>query len=357
MHSPSPVWYTRNLYARLTAEPYVGLNSQGGDADSMDLLSHAGCYVLSVAQNATYRAYEHLTYRRNHIDIIAITGQNVLLRHRRCLTWLRCTLLSLIARIITHLPQYQFLKTISQQDPNNIIIGLVRSTNEVDEKVSADGLKNVHIIHGDMDSNASLTAAAKKTAELTGGALDYLIVNGVYASVPAYVKTVDDWIGAEQEFLDELKQSMQTNVGGTLFAFNAFMPLILKSDIKRVTAISSAAAARDYIFEGEDMKAVHYATSKAALNTLVAKFAARYKHDGVIFVSISPGFVNTHPDLPEEMAQKMFAPLYRWDETLKGPMPPVKSVEMCLKVIDGVTHEQSGEFLSQHGNTVWLENK
>lgn len=108
MDSPSPAWYTRNLYARLTAEPYVGLNSQGGDADSMDLLSHAGCYALSVAQNATYRAYEHLTHRRNYIGIIAITGQNALLRHRRCFTWLRCTLLSIVVALLLILHSTSF---------------------------------------------------------------------------------------------------------------------------------------------------------------------------------------------------------------------------------------------------------
>jgi NAD(P)-dependent dehydrogenase (short-subunit alcohol dehydrogenase family) len=208
-----------------------------------------------------------------------------------------------------------------------------------------------------MDDHASLTTAAKKTAELAGGVVDYLIVNGAYFAIPCLLNTADDYVGQEDLFLEELKQSMNTNVAGTLFAFNAFMPLVLKSSIKRVSAISSAAADTQYIVEAEDPLSLHYALSKAALNTLVAKFAARYKHEGVLFVSISPGWVNTHADMPKDLMDKMSAPFYRWDKTLKGPIPPPQSVEMCLNVMDGLQKEQNGEFLSQHGNRVWLDKR
>ncbi|KAK7181979.1 hypothetical protein DPSP01_006210 [Paraphaeosphaeria sporulosa] len=252
---------------------------------------------------------------------------------------------------------YQFLKTLSAQDPSNIIIGTVRTVETVQEKVAADGLKNVHIVHADMDDNASLTAAAKKTADIAGGVVDYLIVNGAYFAIPCIFNAADDYVGKEDLFLDELKQIMQTNVAGTLFAFNAFMPLILKSSIKRVSAISSAAASTDYIVSAEDPISILYALSKSALNTLVAKFAARYKREGVLFVSISPGWVDTHADMPAEVMDRMSKPFYRWDKTLKGPIPPEQSVEMCLKVMDELKEEQNGEFLSQHGNHVWLNEK
>ena len=228
--------------------------------------------------------------------------------------------------------QYQFLKTISQQDPTNIVIGTVRSTAETEEKVTADGLNNVHIVHGDMGSHTSLAATARAVAEITGGAVDYLIVNGCHVSIEAHMKSVDEWVGQEESFLEELMQSMHTNVAGTMFALNAFMPLVLKSKIKRVAAISSAGMVRDFIFEAEDLCAIPYTTAKAAINVLVAKFAARYKHEGVIFVALAPGYVNTHPEVPEELGKQVFGALYRWDETLKGPMPPEKSVEICYRL-------------------------
>lgn len=225
------------------------------------------------------------------------------------------------------------------------------------EKVATDGLKNVHILHGDMDDPASLTAAAKQTAELTGGVVDYLIVNGAYFAMPTIFMAPDEYIGQEDLLLQELRQIMHTNVAGTLFAFNAFMPLVLKSSIKRVSAISSAACDRDFIFEGEEPASMLYAMSKAALNTLVAKFATRYKHDGVLFVSISPGWVDTHDDIPKEIMDKVTKSLFKYDPSVEGPLTPAQSAEMCLKVMDGLKAEQSGKFLSQHGNLVWMNEK
>lgn len=215
----------------------------------------------------------------------------------------------------------------------------------------------MHILHGDMDSHESLTAAAQKTAQLTGGVVDYLIVNGAYFAPDTMPMSADQFVGKEDLFLQELKQIMQTNVAGTLFAFNAFLPLILKSDIKRVTAISSAGCERDFIFEGEDVRGIPYATSKAALNTLVAKYSAKYKHDGVLFLSISPGFVSTHDDIPKEVMDSINIALKRFDPAMTGPITPQQSAEMCLKVINGLKKEQNGEFLSQHGNKVWLNER
>ncbi|KAF1969306.1 hypothetical protein BU23DRAFT_653398 [Bimuria novae-zelandiae CBS 107.79] len=223
---------------------------------------------------------------------------------------------------------YQFLRTISEQDPQNVVIAVVRSPKEFQAKLDAEDQakvdaekqakvdaekqakldtgarcqwpqKNVHIIYGDMDSHTSRKSAADKTAEITGGVVDYLIVNACNNSLPTLFMKPAEFVDNEDLYLNELTQAMRTNVGGNLFAFNAFMRLILKSNIKRVAAITSAAAARDFIFEAEYSEHIQYATSKAALNTLVAKFAARYKNDGVLFVALHTGFVDTYPNAPK----------------------------------------------------------
>jgi hypothetical protein len=38
----------------------------------------------------------------------------------------------------------------------------------------------------------------------------------------------------------------------------------------------------------------------------------------------------------------------------KGPLTPIESVELQKKVIDGLTIEDSGKFLSHWGNKEWL---
>ena len=43
--------------------------------------------------------------------------------------------------------------------------------------------------------------------------------------------------------------------------------------------------------------AVPYSVSKAAVDMVTAKYAARFKDENLLFVSISPGVINTRPDL------------------------------------------------------------
>jgi NAD(P)-dependent dehydrogenase (short-subunit alcohol dehydrogenase family) len=147
-----------------------------------------------------------------------------------------------------------------------------------------------------MNDNASLTKAAELVSQLTNGVLDYLVVNGVYTSVEAHTLTAPQFIGREAFFLDEVNKSMTTNVAGTLFAINAFMPLILKSDIKKVIAISSAAGDVPAVQQARMEDALPYAMSKAAVNMLIAKFALTYKDKNVVFVAMNPGFVYTMTD-------------------------------------------------------------
>ena len=69
--------------------------------------------------------------------------------------------------------------------------------------------------------------------------------------------------------------------------------MILKGKQKKVIAISSGHADLDLISDYEIEVNAPYTVGKAALNTAVAKFGAEYGKDGVLFMSISPGVVDT----------------------------------------------------------------
>jgi NAD(P)-dependent dehydrogenase (short-subunit alcohol dehydrogenase family) len=85
----------------------------------------------------------------------------------------------------------------------------------------------------------------------------------------------------------------KTNVVGNIHLFNLFMPLILKGQQKKIIAISSGMAddtlASKYGIAGQGP----YSISKAALNTVVAKYQAEYRDDGVLVLAICPGMVDT----------------------------------------------------------------
>lgn len=68
---------------------------------------------------------------------------------------------------------------------------------------------------------------------------------------------------------------------------------MLKGDAKKVITLSSGHADVDAISKYDISIAGSYSASKAAMNVIVAKFSAEYRRQGVLFLSISPGVVDT----------------------------------------------------------------
>ncbi|KAF2263172.1 NAD(P)-binding protein [Lojkania enalia] len=255
---------------------------------------------------------------------------------------------------------YQFLKTLSR-DPSNIIIGTARNVGPIQAKVTADKLTNVHIIEADLDSPSSLHAAAGQTSKITGGAADYLIVNGAYLNDHLAAFKPYDFLGKEEYFMEQLDRSMHTNVAGVLFAINAFLPLVKKSIVKKVIVISSAMGDIDTILEAGVDVSVPYSMSKAAVNILVAKYAVSFKNEGISFLSLCPGMVLTQVESYEAMTPELIAQydflkqLFRnIAPDFKGPMLPEESVEKQLKVINNLSIENTGAYLSHKGTKEWV---
>lgn len=92
---------------------------------------------------------------------------------------------------------------------------------------------------------------------------------------------------------EEILAGAKTNVVGNIFLFSLFLPLLLKGTQKKVVFISSGHADLDLISKYEIESTGPYALGKAATNVVVAKFHAEYAKDGVLFMSISPGVVDT----------------------------------------------------------------
>lgn len=91
----------------------------------------------------------------------------------------------------------------------------------------------------------------------------------------------------------DLAESFRVNVIGNINLFNLFLPLIRKGDAKKVITISSGMADIDLISKYDIDVAGPYAISKAAMNAAVAKYSAVGRKEGILFMSISPGLVET----------------------------------------------------------------
>ncbi|KAF4627673.1 hypothetical protein G7Y89_g10481 [Cudoniella acicularis] len=259
---------------------------------------------------------------------------------------------------------YEWLRQLSS-DPTNTVIGLARTPKNVQERLATDKISNVHLIQGDMSDNASLIAAAEEAGKLTGGSLDYLIVNGVSVNYEEHFLSPTDYIGKEDLLTTSMLDSVKVNLIGVIFTINAFLPLVRKSSIKKITVISTGFADRDLAEKSTISFAVTYSSIKAALNVVVAKYAAELKGEGIIFLALSPGVVDTSADKPKQSTEMspyvkekvgiMMTDFKRiYPDWVAVPLTPTRSVEMQKGVIDEMTIEKTGAFLSHHGNKNWL---
>ncbi len=212
----------------------------------------------------------------------------------------------------------------------------------------------------DVTDIKSLHLAADRVGNITGGGLDILINNAGMLTERSAFKTVVD---LSQEVLEEdLLDSFKANVVGVANTTKAFMPLIRKSEVKKVIYISSVLAEMDLVNRFSIDNAGPYAVSKAAGNLLMAKFhAAAGTTEGILFMSIAPGVVMTREtplQLTEEETEGRKAMGEKFKEYaphFTGPMTPEESVRMQSNVISKATVETyGGAFVSQCGNKQWL---
>ncbi|KAK5940812.1 hypothetical protein PMZ80_007229 [Knufia obscura] len=249
---------------------------------------------------------------------------------------------------------YGFIKVLSQQ-PNNLVIGLVRNKEATDAKIAADNLKNIHIIQADITDLASLEGAKAQIEKLTPS-IDYLINNAAFLPGNTAFKKLTDFTDNPKVLEDDLRLSVETNVLGVIWTTNTFLPLVRKSSIKKVITISSGMADISFVNDYEIFEGGPYTISKAAVNTVVAKYNAALKHEGILFLAISPGFVNTGADSmppPDSELPKKFMRAY---PHFKGGISPEESVEAVMGVVDkaSVDNEFAGAFVSHLGNQQWL---
>ena len=248
---------------------------------------------------------------------------------------------------------YGFLEHLAK-DPSNTIIGTARNVAPTAEQVKKDNLSNVTIIQADMLDRKSLIAAASKASEITGGKLDYLILNGGYYDMGVSSRFLDEFEKDPEKLDYELDRGWKTNVVGVIYAINAFLPLIKKGTVKKVLALGTGMADDALTRQYEVWESPTYSINKAALNTAIAKYAARYVKEGILFLSISPGVVDTGHGMPE--GSELPVKFGKYAPHFAGPITPADSVAMCLDVLDKTSVEKgdSGAFLSHLGNKQWL---
>lgn len=185
------------------------------------------------------------------------------------------------------------------------MFGIVRTPGPVVKRLSEDNIENVHLIEGDMADNKSLVAAAAAIEKLSSGIVDYLIVNGAYASPEENFVFPTEFSGKEDLLTHTMVESLKVNVIGVVFTINAFLPLVRKSSIKKITVISTGLADQKLSEHSTIPFLMTYSAMKAALNIVVARFAAELRNEAIVVLALSPGVVDTSADKSGEPGKSL----------------------------------------------------
>lgn len=149
-------------------------------------------------------------------------------------------------------------------------------------------------------------------------------------------------------------QILATNVVGTLRVTEAFVDQVAASEQKKIITLGSAAGSNGALRPPANLYA--YRASKAALHMTMHNLAMDLAPRGIRVGLINPGLVDTRGVLdrgPDEPVPEEFRRLMPLIE--RGILPlirPAESVSAMLKLIDGLTAEQSGQFLNYDGQTM-----
>ncbi|EFQ25672.1 short chain dehydrogenase [Colletotrichum graminicola M1.001] len=241
---------------------------------------------------------------------------------------------------------WEFLRQISD-DVNNVVIGTVRNKTAVEKKIS-DELGS--------RSNNSVNVVSK----ITGGKLDYIIANAGYISDWSGFDAIGKLGDTPQQLEEDLLYTFKVNVIGNVHLFNSYMPLILKGNAKKVITLTSGMADLDLINQYHVDSGAPYSISKGGMNVAVSKFHAQYAKDGVLFMGICPGLVDTgHADnLSQnqlEGAMRMVAIFEQYAPGAKQRAPE-DAVPDVMKVMyeSSLENGRGGAYISHLGSKRWL---
>ena len=178
-------------------------------------------------------------------------------------------------------------------NPANIALATVRDPSSPKLSMLASEKRNIRVIKGDVTNPTSILNAAKAAASITGNKLDVLIHN----SNAVDMATMS--FGPSQIPFDiETTKSVfdlpfRAGICGSLWATNAFMPLIENGNVKQIVHISTVMADLNLIMAAGIGNAIPYPVAKAGMNVQVAKYTLELAPSGITVLALNPGWVGT----------------------------------------------------------------
>ena len=185
-----------------------------------------------------------------------------------------------------------------------------------------------------------------------------MINNAARLGQKTYFRNISDQ--SAEDVAEEFSAEFNVDVIGVALATNAFLPLIRAGMTKKAIVLATGLGDIDLTNDYGVRAGGVYSIAKAASNMLVAKYNAELGKEGVLFLGISPGMVDTgNADLSSEEAQNGFQDMVttfsKYAPHFAGPMTAEASIKAVTEVIDRATVETfGGKTVSHNGDQQWL---
>ena len=216
----------------------------------------------------------------------------------------------------------EFVRQLSARDWR--IIATARTPdNAADLKALAGADPDILIETLDVTDDAEIAALKSK---YQGQPIDILMLNAATGPTGIFSFTNLD--------MDLAPRYFEVNAIGPMKVAQAFYENVQASQMKQIYAMSSDSGS----FVGGSQFPIlwHYKASKAALNMYFHTLAFAAPKRGVTVVMLHPGFVASNPQTAR----------------LPGAIPTEDSVSQMLVVMDAITREDNGRFVSYLGETM-----
>lgn len=233
------------------------------------------------------------------------------------------------------------VKRLSAEPSTSIVYAGVRTPETALLQLESD--PKIRILKLDVLSQADVDAAAT-AVETETGSLDVLIINAGAGATQGAVAQSDT---------DDLQAIVNLNTVAPHRVIQAFLPLIRKGHIKKIIAVGSAGGtfgiARGLV--PAEFPVGPYGVSKAGLHFLIMLYGVELASEGIVTASIHPGMVDTDGsrlffkgmgELARAKIEQMGVKLLSTKECVDG----------MIRVINGLSVEQSGNLLGLDGSTM-----
>lgn len=222
---------------------------------------------------------------------------------------------------------------MSSSRPDTIIASARSPTSSPDLQELSKTFPGVHIVTLDVDSQQSLSSALQEVKSIVGNEGLSCLINNAAVGITADLKGVTP---------EAMMTSFQINTVAPLFVTKAFLPLLQTAaagssgmGIHRAAVINISSVLGSIKLnwgEGAEFRSYAYRTSKAALNMVTRCLAADLRSDGILCMSLHPGWVRTD---------------------MGGPLADLsveQSVSALLSVLSDLSEKDHGGFKDYRGH-------